>query len=645
MERNLYLSLVAVETALERIKERLDRGGLIQSEKVPSQLSAGRVTSAPVYAACSSPTYHSSAMDGIAVKAETTFSAREGEPLKLRRGIDYTPVNTGNPLPEGADAVIMVEHLLREDEEGVEIEAPAFPWQHVRRIGEDIVATELLYPQNHMLSAYDVGVLLSAGIWEVDVWETVRVHCIPTGDEVLSFRDRPEPKSGQVIESNSQVLLALLNEWGAVGDSQPPVADDPDLLAQALEAALDSDAHIVVIGAGSSAGSKDFTRAVIEQVGEVLVHGLTIMPGKPSVVGLARGKLIVGSPGYPVSAIVCYERILEPVLAWLGRRPAVERTEIEATLTRKAPSKAGLNEVVRLAVGRVGEKYVATPLARGAGMLTTLTKAQGYTDIPAASEGVVEGVLLPVTLLRTRAELEQTLVVVGSHDNTLDLLANELMGRSEPIRLASTHVGSMGGLRAIKNGSALVAGTHLFDPLTGDYNFPFIDKYLPDISVQLVNLAIRHQGLLVPKGNPKGIQGVRDLLREDVVYINRQRGAGTRILFDYHLQQENITPDQVQGYDKEEYTHMAVAVNVLSGAADCGMGIFAAAKALDLDFIPLARERYDLLFRKELADPKLDVLLSLLRDKGFQERIATLGGYEIPLTGQLMHKGQGLKSL
>ena len=252
-------------------------------------------------------------------------------PLKLRRGTDYTPVNTGNPLPQGANAVIMVEHLLREDEEGVEIEAPAFPWQHVRRIGEDIVATELLYPQNHQLNAYDVGVLLSAGIWEVDVWEKVRVHCIPTGDEVLSFRDRPTPQPGQVIESNSQVLLAMLGQWGAEGTSVPPVADDPDKLAQAVESALDSDAHVVVIGAGSSAGSKDYTRSIIERVGKLLVHGLTIMPGKPSVVGVANGKLIIGSPGYPVSAIVCYERILEPVLAWLGRRPEVERTEITAT--------------------------------------------------------------------------------------------------------------------------------------------------------------------------------------------------------------------------------------------------------------------------------------------------------------------------
>jgi putative molybdopterin biosynthesis protein len=245
--------------------------------------------------------------------------------------------------------------------------------------------------------------------------------------------------------------------------------------------------------------------------------------------------------------------------------------------------------------------------------------------------------------LVSKQDLEQTLVCVGSHDNTLDLLANELMDQEEPITLASTHVGSLGGLQALKRGTAHLGGAHLFDPQTQDYNFPFLQKYMPGVEVQVVNLAIRHQGLIVPKGNPKNISGIQDLVDSDLVFINRQRGAGTRILFDDHLRQAQVSPDRITGYEQEEYTHMAVAVNVLSGTADCGMGIFAAAKALDLDFVPLARERYDLLIPvPNLEDAKVQIVLDLLNTEQFQNKIQGLGGYETGLTGQVMQPGMGL---
>ena len=647
MKRNIYLDTVPIEEALERVRSTLDRDALLGVEAVPTHEAAGRVTAHAVYAKLSSPTYHSAAMDGIAVRAEATFTAREGQPLTLAQGRDFVAVNTGNPLPPGMDAVIMVENVVQADDDAVTIEAPAFPWQHVRRIGEDIVATELLVPQNHPLSAYDVGALLAAGIWELDVRRRVKIAIIPTGDEVLDFTARPEPRPGQVVESNSQVFVALARAWGFEATRVPPGPDDPEALAGAVARALASDAHIVVIGAGSSAGSKDYSRATMERFGTVLVHGIQAMPGKPSLLGVAGpehgGKLLVGAPGYPVSAVVCFEELLAPLAAWMTRKIVHRRPRVQAELTRRVPSKLGMEEFLRLSIGRVGDKYVATPLARGAGMITTMTRAQGLMRIPANTEGVEQGETVQAELLVPAAALDDILVAVGSHDNTMDLLADALMGRQTPIRLASTHVGSMGGIMAVKNGSCHLAGIHLFDPGSGDYNFPFLDKYLPGRELTVVNLAIRHQGLMVAPGNPKDVAGVADLARPDVRFINRQRGAGTRILLDDHLKRAGIAPEAVAGYDKEEFTHMAVAVNVLTGAADCGLGIRAAARALGLDFVPLARERYDLLIPSaHLEDPKIQAMLELVRDAAFQERIKALGGYETTLTGQIMRPGLGL---
>jgi putative molybdopterin biosynthesis protein len=657
MKRNIYLQTVPLTEALAVVKKALTPKALIKSETIPAHKAAGRVTAQPIYAKLSSPTFHAAAMDGIAVNAEDTFAAREGNPLTMEAGTGFAAVNTGNPLPAGFNAVVMVENVVPEDADSVEnasrvsIEAPAFPWQHVRRIGEDIVATELLLPRNHELSAYDVGALLSAGIWEVTVHERFKIRVIPTGDEVLDFTLRPEPEAGQVVESNSQVLASLAAARGLDVMRVPPVADDLDTLKAAVREALESDAHCVVIGAGSSAGSKDYTRAVMESFGQVLVHGVKAMPGKPTLLGVTSpeygGKLMVGSPGYPVSAVIAYEELMFPIADWLLRRVTPKRPTVPVELTRNAPSKLGTEEFLRLSVGRVGHKYVGIPLARGAGMITTMTRAQAMARIPADSEGAEQGKTLDAELLVPENALEQVLVVVGSHDNTVDLLADALMDpanpEAAPVRLASTHVGSMGGIRAIAAGSCHMAGSHLFDPETKDYNFPFVNKYAPDADVVLVNLAIRHQGFIVPQGNPKKVHGIEDLAREDVRFINRQRGAGTRVLLDHHLKQAGIRPSGVNGYDKEEYTHMAVAVNVATGTVDCGLGVMAAAKALGLGFSPLARERYDLIIPKaHLDDPRVRAVLDLLADDGFKERIEAMGGYETQLTGQIMKPGTPL---
>ena len=403
-ERNIYLSTIEPAEAVRRAKAALTRAGLIKPESVPAHEALGRVTSSPIFARCSSPTYHAAAMDGIAVASASTFAAREGSPVTLRRGVDYTPVNTGNPLPDGLDAVVMIEHVEQVDDDTVRLEAPAFPWQHVRRIGEDIVATELLLPQNHTLSPYDIGALLSAGIFEVPVWERVRVTFIPTGDEVLNFLHQPTPKAGQVIESNSQVFCAIAAAWGAQTAWTAPVPDKPEALRAAVAAALADGAHVVIVGAGSSAGSKDYTRETFESFGKLLCHGISVMPGKPTLLavtqGLFEGRLLGGAPGYPVSAVVCLEDVLEPIVRWLVRQEPPGRRTVTPRLARKTPRRPGLEEIVRLAVGKVGEGYVAAPLARGAGLITSLTKAQAITRIPTQSEGLAQDAMTPSLCFR-----------------------------------------------------------------------------------------------------------------------------------------------------------------------------------------------------------------------------------------------------
>ncbi|MGE4538017.1 MAG: molybdopterin biosynthesis protein [Desulfovibrio sp.] len=642
MKRNIYLRTIPIPEALSRVKAVLDRKKLVGIERIGSDRAAGRITAEPVIARYSSPTFHSAAMDGIAVRAADTFMAREGSPVRLEPEKDFVFVNTGHPLPSAFDAVVMIENVVM-DGEAATIEAPVSPFTHVRRIGEDIVATEMVLPRHRRISPYDIGALLSCGAFEIPVYERIRMRVIPTGDEVMDFSARPVPGPGQVVESNSMLLAALADEWGMDCLRVPPVPDDPQALADALEAGLDSDAHIVVMVAGSSAGSKDFTKATIAKFGEVLVHGVAAMPGKPSLLGVARGKLIVGAPGYPVSSVVCFERLLYPLACWLTRSEPKSRQTIAATLARSVPSRIGMTDFLRLSVGQVGSNYVALPLSRGAGSISSMTKAQAVTQLPPEAEGLESGAVVTAELLVDAGDLARTLVCVGSHDNTLDILADMLMRRDPAMRLASSHVGSMGGLIALKNGSAMMAGSHLFDPETRDFNFPFLAKYLPGLPVLVVNLAIREQGLIVAPGNPKGITGVADLARDGVRYINRQRGAGTRILFDHHLAEAGLTPDHISGYEREEHTHMAVAVNVKTGAADCGLGVYAAARALGLDFVPLARERYDLVIPEALRDdPKIEAVIDVIAGDSFEEQVQALGGYGTAWSGRVMRPGMGL---
>ncbi len=640
MKRHIYLNMKSVEEAREIFLGRFDLDAYLPPEEIATTAALGRVTAAPVFARLSSPHYHSAAMDGYAVVAEATFGASQDKPMLLELGTQAFPVNTGNALPGGTNAVIMVENVDPVDETHIQIEAAVYPWQHVRKVGEDLVAHEMVLPEKTEVTPYAMGALLAAGVTRLPVRRRPRVVIIPTGDELIAVPEieaGPVPP-GRIIEFNSVLLAALVEQLGALPQIYPIVADRRQEITAALADAL-GQGDMVIINAGSSAGTEDHTAQVIAELGEVLVHGVTMMPGKPTILGVVQGKPVMGNPGYPVSAALSFDQFAAPLLAGLLGRRLPPRPVVAAQPAQKIPSKAGLEEFIRVTLGKVGDRIMATPLPRGAGTITSLVRADGLIRIPAASEGVDAEKPVLTELLISEEQLWQTLVVIGSHDNTLDVLATLLRRHHPNLRLSSAHVGSTGGLMALKNRRAHFGGSHLFDPETDSYNVPYIQRLLPELPLKLVNLVHRAQGLMVLPGNPKNIRGFQDLTRPEVRFSNRQRGSGTRILLDYQLARLNLSPAAIPGYDLEEYTHMAVAVNVLSGAADTGLGIMAAAKALGLDFIPVVTERYDLVVPETTwIDARFQKLLEIIRSEEFRTAVAALDGYDTKDTGSILYE-------
>lgn len=633
MKRKVYLEEIPLEDAQREFLQHFSNQ-LSPAETIPVPAGAGRVTAKPVFACLSAPHYHASAMDGVAVMAEKTFGASETSPIKLVLGEDALWVDTGDPLPPGTNAVIMVEDLHEIPTGEVEIIAAVSPWENVRLLGEDMVQTELIIPANHRLRPVDLGAILAGGVTEVTVHRRPQVAIIPTGSELVAPGMVPSP--GQIIEFNSTMFAAEVREWGGQAVVFPITPDDySQIKAQTALAAQAAD--IVLLGAGSSAGSEDYSSRVIAELGEVFVHGVATRPGKPVILGQVEGKPVIGVPGYPGSALLALELYLKPLLeGFLGLGPQ-EPYQVTACLARTVASRLGMDEFVRVKLGPVGGQLVATPLPRGAALTTTMVRADGIVVVPRSSEGIQAGKEVQVRLLRPESEIRNTVVAIGSHDLTLDIIANLLREKYPKYTLSSAHMGSLGGLLALRRGECHLSGTHLLDPKTGEYNVTYLERYLSGQRVCLINLAYRQQGLMVLPGNPKRISKLADLTRPEVTFINRQRGAGTRVLLDWALKEEGIDPTDIKGYSREEYTHTTVAAAVKSGAADVGLGVLSAARALELEFIPWRAERYDLAIMADyLEHPGVKAILDVIQSQEFKDQVEALGGYDLSDCGQVM---------
>ncbi len=631
-----YLSNIPLEEARKQFVETLISAGIrSETETIKTVDANHRIAAEAVYAHISAPHYNSCAMDGIALDASLTYGATETRPTTLKEG-QFRWVNTGEPLPGDTDAVVMVEDVIEAGEGTIQLFAAAVPWQHVRQIGEDIAQGDMIIPSYTEVTPAIQGAMLAAGVLEIMVIKKPLVGVIPTGNELVS--PQADPQEGDIIEFNSTILKGILQDWGCEPRIYPIVRDEPVLVTEAVRRAA-AECDFVLLNAGSSAGKKDFSVNAISAVGEVILHGVAIRPGKPVVIGFASkgGNVIplVGLPGYPVSAILVMEELVRPALNLILKRADEEKQKVETTISRRLTSSLKYLEFIRARVGKVNSKLVAVPLNRGAGVVSSFVKADGIIEVPQNTEGYEAGEKVLVSLVRKMEDLEKTLLITGSHDPLIDELIDLMKIKWPDSQVVSSHVGSLGGLMALKRGESHLGGTHLLDEETGEYNKSYVRRYFPEGGVRLISCVFRSQGLIIAKSNPLGINSITDLAK--VNYVNRQKGSGTRILLDYLLKQNGLEPAQIKGYEREEITHTAVAAAVASGTADAGMGILAAARIYNLDFIPLIQEQYDLLVaEKTLEHPESARLLEVMQSPEFAQRLEKLGGYQLNNPGEVI---------
>lgn len=632
--QNVYLSNYELTEAIDIYFKKL--GKLNHDTEIINTWEAnGRITVNAQFSVISSPHYNSSAMDGIAVNSNKTFEASDRNHVVLTEGMDYIVVDTGDPVPKQFDAVIMVEDLINVDDNHVEIYASAVPWQNIRPLGEDIVENQLIIPSNHKIRPVDIGALIAGGVNQVETYKKPTVGIIPTGTELVE--PGTELKVGDIIDFNSRTFAAQVSDWGGIPNRYGIVKDDYQLIKNAvIKAAEEND--IVLINAGSSAGREDFTSEVISEVGELIIHGVAIKPGKPVMMGIVNNKPIIGIPGYPVSAYFVMEEIAKKlILSYQGLKD-IENKKVEAVLTKRVMSSLKYHEFVRVKLGFVDGKYIAAPLTRGAGATMSLVKADGVLEIEQSIEGLESGTKVSVKLLNSEDNIKNTLLCIGSHDPIIDIAADIMHKNNNKFYISSANVGSMGGIMSLKTGETHIAPIHLLDMITGEYNKSYVDKYIKNKKIALIKCVGRIQGFMVEKGNPLNIEKFEDLTREEIRFVNRQRGSGTRLLLDYNLNKLNINGDKISGYYREEFTHLSVAAAVAAGDAEVGLGVYSAAKMMDLDFIPVCNEEYDIAVPVEYLETDIvKEFINTITSDEFKEELEKLGGYDCTNTGKIIY--------
>ncbi|MCC8029897.1 MAG: molybdopterin biosynthesis protein [Lachnospiraceae bacterium] len=629
-KRNLYLSNTPVDEARQMFLSGVQQTMAPRYEIISVTGSLNRITKDAIYAKYNAPNYNAAAMDGAAVIAAETAGASEAQPLCLPAG-HYENINTGNVLPAHCDAVIMAEDIVELADGQIRITAPAVPWQHVRQIGENIVCGEMILPSHHTIRSIDIGMLLEAGISEVEVVKKPTVAIFPTGSEIVE--PDTDLKPGEIIDSNSRMFENMTAADGGIAHRYSALKDDPHLIRRSILEAVDTH-DIVLINAGTSKGTKDFTADVLRDLGTVLIHGVAVKPGKPVILAMVRSTPVIGLPGYSVSAYIGFINFVTPLLEYLGSRNSTQLEKVTAVVSRRLISSLRYEEYVRVKVGLVDDRVVATPLARGAGVAMSLVRSDGFLVIPQSCEGIEAGEDVTVYLYRPLSELRNTAVIIGSHDLILDVMNDMMATHYQNLYLSSTHVGSMGGLMSLKRREAHIAPAHLLDAETGIYNVSYLKSMFSE-PMALVKGVDRIQGLMVPRGNPLHIETLADIVGKK--YINRQRGAGTRVLLDYKLKELGISPDEIDGYNRETNTHMAVAVAVQSGNADVGMGVLSATNAMGLDFIEIGVEEYDFAIPKKYLDlPAVRAFLEILKSDEFHRKLDEMGGYGYSKSGTVV---------
>jgi len=637
--RRIFHRLLSPEEASRIIKERVKSMKKPELEVVKLSDALGRILAEDIYARVDSPPFDRAIVDGYAVKAEDVYRADEANPVELSliggvevgetprvelRSGECVEVATGAPMPRGADAVVMIEYTKRIGDK-ILIYRGVHPGENVAQTGSDITAGDLILRRGRRLSSRDIAILAAVGYDQVTVYKRLRAAFFSTGNELTSPPNPLEP--GKIYDVNGYVIPAMLRDLGLDVDFLGILPDRYEVMLDAIGRALD-EYDLVITSGSTSAGAGDVIYRVFEELGEIIVHGLRVKPGKPTVIALSRnGKLLVGLPGFPLSCATIFIHLIKPLLNKLtGAREEPRYLKVKARLPMRIETGGGKTWYIPVQLVDSPSGLTAYPILRGSGSASTLAESDGFIAVSEDTVFVDEGEEVEVSLFE---DLKiPSISIIGSHCPGIDLILNlgEIYGAKV------INVGSLSGWRALKLGTADISGTHLLDEKTMRYNLHMPDKLGLGGEVEIYGGYIREIGFMVARGNPKGIKGFEDLLREDVVFINRVKGSGIRTLIDIELRRMGVTDPEkrIRGYVYEAKTHTAVASAVRDGRADVGIGIGYVAELYGLDFIPIREERFDFAVRRDrLYKPAVRRFLEILGSRMFAEELDKLPHYRV----------------
>jgi molybdenum cofactor synthesis domain-containing protein len=600
IDQDQFLTILSREEALERFEAALFPRDLSTEQRKLAE-AVGCTLARDIVSPIDVPPFDRSNVDGFAVRSTDLASAAESAPVHLMLNEEViacgtsptqlvlpetaTPIATGGPIPRGADAVVMVEHTQPSGERAIEVRRAASPGQFVSFAGSDIARGEALLRAGTVIGSREIGMLAACGIAEVTARRSVRVAVISTGDELIQPGQPLRPAA--IYDSNGAIVTAAINENGGNAVFWGAIPDDEEQLEAAMHRAL-AETDMVVLSGGTSKGAGDVSHRIIARLGQpgIICHGVALKPGKPLCLAVCENKPVVILPGFPTSAMFTFHDMIVPVLRRLAGLPPRSDATVKAKVPVRIPSELGRTEFVMVSLVEGADGLIAYPSGKGSGAVTSFSQADGFLRIDALADQLPAGSEAKVTLFTPHVRVPD-LVIVGSHCTGLDLVTAPLAHAGLTVRTIA--VGSLGGLAAAKRGECDFAPIHLFDDKTETYNVPFLTEGL-----ELVPGWRRMQGIVFKKGDQRfeGLsaeQAVRAAIADpSCIMVNRNQGAGTRILIDRLLGEAR--PD---GYWNQPRSHNAVAAAVAQGRADWGMTIAPVARASDLGFIPFAEEHYD----------------------------------------------------
>lgn len=631
MARKLYRKLMEPNLALELLLKEVERlnKGPIGSELIKTSIAGGRIASENIVAKIASPNFQSSAMDGYALVAKSTKEASVHSPLTISKEM-YIEIDTGDFIPHPYDCVVMVEKTRSNADGSITIFEAMHPGENIRLIGEDFNPGEIVVFDGQEISYFEIMALLATGNDTVKVSKKPKAVIIATGDEITDTYENTD--KNMYFNFNGPAISYYLKKNGAVVEETPILPDKIEVLEEYLDRYSDFDL-ILMIG-GSSFGRDDYTASILEKNGNLLAHGVYLRPGKPVILGSFNKAIFVGLPGYSAAAAVVLDYFIKPALNMMVG--AVEFTKnVPVNIYKHITSSSGEEERIRGQIAKINDNRYFYPLDRSSSSVSSLLYADGVCVMEKGIQGSNSQEKFGFIFWKKDDLSENSIVVLGSNDPLLPYISSKLY-KDFKLRIVSSPSGSLAGIASLKDGLCHVAATHLFDSESGEYNIPYILKYFDKGDTILLMLAYRQQGMMVKKGNPFNVSTLADIVTKGLRIVNRQKGAGTRVLLDYEMSKVGIKPNQILGYDNEVFTHYAAATSILSDVADVSFGIQYTADYLDLDFIPWKKENFELCICKDnLNDIKITHLIDLIKNKSFISEDMKMTGYDFSDTGKI----------